>query len=668
MILGRITGKSTTNKFSFDVIDNARKFEYVQVMHKGGFFVLAQIVEIERTPSATTAYCNVIGYRDKAGLLRGIDFPLDLGIEVLFAEDCFVQETLGLGEVKNGAYIGTLDGREKIKVFIDLNRMITKHVSILAKSGSGKSFLCSVIVEELIESKIPVVIIDPHAEYSSLKFPNCKDKEAMARFGVLPKGYSSEVKEYSPDIRSNTDAKPLRLNSTNLTPIDIIQLLPAKLSSSQLGMLYSALKGIDTTDFNDIILHLEMEESSLKWTLINNFEYIKQLNLFSENFTQMGELVQSGKVSIINMRGVPEDIQGMVVYKLVKDVFNARKLGNIPPFFLVIEEAHNYIPERSFGETKSSPILRQICAEGRKFGVGVCLISQRPSRVEKNALSQVTTQMVLKVTNPNDLRAISNSVEGITSESESEIQNLPIGTAIVTGIVDSPLFVNVRPRRTKHGGEAVDVVGVNKDFVDEAKSFESSELLPLVMQNYSASDIRLMNEVPVNVKTRLIPCVMVCCRGSEDFNLLVDLHDGRIIRDIETLDGLSLSKVSLPALSPQQEKTFNIAMQLGSFKASEIFAKSGLQFSDIYDMIGILVSKGCLVKEGDRYRVSEGFRALSGLQQYACFEKVQYRNEKYDVMLDRKVDAGKVRDLVGKFAEISNSKDCYLMHYEVSRA
>ena len=87
MILGRITGKSTTNKFSFDVIDNARKFEYVQVMHNGGFFVLAQIVEIERTPSATTAYCNVIGYRDKAGLLRGIDFPLDLGIEVLFAEE-----------------------------------------------------------------------------------------------------------------------------------------------------------------------------------------------------------------------------------------------------------------------------------------------------------------------------------------------------------------------------------------------------------------------------------------------------------------------------------------------------------------------------------------------------------------------------------------------------
>lgn len=668
MILGRINGKSTTNRFSFDVIDNARKFEYVQAMHTGGFYVLAQIVEIERTSSATTAYCNIIGYRDNSGLLKGIDFPLNLSTEVLIADDVFVQKTLGLSEMKNGAYIGTLNGREKIKVFIDLNRMITKHVSILAKSGSGKSFLCSVLVEELIESKVPVVIIDPHAEYSSLKFPNSKDKEAMVRFSTTPKGYSSEVREYSPDIRANTDAKPLRLNSTNLTPTDIIQLLPAKLSSSQLGMLYSALKGIDTTDFNEIILQLEMEESSLKWTLINNFEYVKQLNLFSENFTQMNELVQSGKVSIINMRGVPEDIQGMVVYKLVKDLFNARKLGNIPPFFLVIEEAHNYIPERSFGETKSSPILRQICAEGRKFGVGVCLISQRPSRVEKNALSQVTTQMVLKVTNPNDLRAISNSVEGITSESENEIKNLAIGTAIVTGIVDSPLFVNVRPRRTKHGGEAIDVVGVNNDFVGEVKSFESVELLPLVMQNYSVSDVKLMNEVQVNVKTRLIPCVMLSCRGSEDFNLLVDLNEGRIIRNIENLDGLSLSKVSLPALSPQQEKIFNITMQLGSFKASEIFAKSGLQFSEIYDMINILVSKGCLVKEGERYSVSSSFKALAGLQQYACFEKVQYKNEKYDIMLEKKLDADKVREIVGKFAVINNSKDCYLMHYEVSRA
>ena len=80
-------------------------------------------------------------------------------------------------------------------------------------------------------------------------------------------------------------------------------------------------------------------------------------------------------------------------------------------------------------------------SEGRKFGLGVCLISQRPSRVEKNALSQVNTQIILKVTNPNDVKSISSSVEGITSETEKEIKNIPIGTALVTGVVDTPIFV-----------------------------------------------------------------------------------------------------------------------------------------------------------------------------------------------------------------------------------
>src|SRR3989344_474767 len=82
--------------------------------------------------------------------------------------------------------------------------------------------------------------------------------------------------------------------------------------------------------------------------------------------------------------------------------FIYRKKRNVPPFFLVLEEAHNYVPERSFNEAKSSRILRQIFSEGRKFGLGVCLLLQRPPRVDKSALSQVTTQIILKVTNPND--------------------------------------------------------------------------------------------------------------------------------------------------------------------------------------------------------------------------------------------------------------------------
>src|SRR3990167_10005041 len=127
--------------------------------------------------------------------------------------------------------------------------------------------------------------------------------------------------------------------------------------------------------------------------------YLEKLNLFSDAPTSLNELISPGKCSIINLRGVEIELQEVIVYKLMKDLFEERKKGNIPPFFAIIEEAHNYLPERSFGEAKSSRILRQIASEGRKFGLGLCVISQRPSRLDKSVISQTSTQIILKVTN-----------------------------------------------------------------------------------------------------------------------------------------------------------------------------------------------------------------------------------------------------------------------------
>ena len=62
----------------------------------------------------------------------------------------------------------------------------------------------------------------------------------------------------------------------------------------------------------------------------------------------------------------------MIVYKVVEELFAARKRGQIPGFFLVLEEAHTFCPERGFGEVSSSKMIRTIASEGRKFGLGLC--------------------------------------------------------------------------------------------------------------------------------------------------------------------------------------------------------------------------------------------------------------------------------------------------------
>src|SRR3989344_4668097 len=409
MILGKVIGKTSTKQFAFKIEGSAHIFEYVQIMHSSGNFVLAQIEEIEKDSERSVAFCSVIGYRDDEGKLQVLKSPLDPGVEVLRAEDDFI-------------------------------------AVILAKSGSGKSYVSAVLLEELLLKKIPLVVIDPHGEYPSLKYPNPKDKENMLRFGVEPQGFLKQIQEFSPDVHINPDAKPLKLSNRNLTSVELIHLLPTKVSASQLGLIYAALKNLGgRVDFNEMLIELEAtEDNPSKWTLINIFEYVKKLNLFSESPTLMGELVHPGKMSIVNLRGVAQDIQEIIVYKLVNDLFQERKKNTIPPFFLVIEECHTFVPERSFGEAKSSAIIRQVAAEGRKFGMGLCLISQRPSRVDKSAISQSSTQIILKVTNPNDIKAISHSLEGITLHTEKEIQNIPIGTALVTGVVDLPLLVKDR--------------------------------------------------------------------------------------------------------------------------------------------------------------------------------------------------------------------------------
>ena len=136
MILGRIVGKTTTLNFSFLVTGNPKKFQYVQIMHKTDY-ILAQITEIEKDSEKTLASCNIIGYR-KEGRLLSLSTPLEPGNEVLIASDDFINETLNLKKTENSAYMGNLQDYPNVKIYLDLNKMLNKHIAILAKTGSGK--------------------------------------------------------------------------------------------------------------------------------------------------------------------------------------------------------------------------------------------------------------------------------------------------------------------------------------------------------------------------------------------------------------------------------------------------------------------------------------------------------------------------------------------------
>jgi len=547
MILGKITGKVSTTKFYFEVINpKTRKFQFVQIYHQEYGFVLCQIIELIRTKENMIAKCNIIGYKDGDNKLKNIRTPFHLNTEVLNAKDKFIKKIIELNT--NSAYIGYLEGRQ-IPVHIDLQKLLTKHVSILAKSGAGKSYTVGVLIEEIIEKGIPLLIIDPHGEYSSLKKPSEEKKEKLAYWKISAKEFSKQILEYG-DINENSNLIPLKLNE-NINSYELIKYFPTQLSSTQESILFSAMKNLETNSFDNIILELESMNIGNNWQLIDTLKYLKSLKLFSSHPTPLLELIKPNQASILNLKGIDPSIQNMVVAKLLKDLFLARKKEKIPPFFCVIEEAHNFVPEKGFGKSKSSEVIRLISSEGRKFGLGLCIVSQRPALVQKTVLAQCTTQIIMKITNPNDLRTITNSIEGISSETVDEIQNLSIGSALVCGVVDKPLLVNIRNRKTKHGGESVDILGdynapisnkkttkieQEKYFCDELGKYSDGDILPIIEPKLNLKEIELISEKTIkNITTYLIPSLYCICEMSsspgDEFIVLVEKVLGKIIID-----------------------------------------------------------------------------------------------------------------------------------------
>lgn len=484
-VVGYIYGDVGSTEFNFAVNgQNLRKFDYIFAPHKEGN-MLAQIMDIREISdlkfedatmmmhsgemptirTSLSAFADVIGYRDKKGLLQSPKSPFSSGEAIMRANEDLVRHVLGLSASKeNGAYLGLLKGHD-LKVFLNVDLLVQKHICILAKTGGGKSYACGVLVEEMMKHKIPLIIIDTHGEYHSLTKPNKnrKDQKNMARFNVKNKAYASQINEYSP-IGSRGNIKHLTLKGSNLKAREIIDLLSAKLSGPQVGVLYQAIKEVkeykNVYNLRDIIDSVNRSKSNARWNVIASLESLDSIGIFNDAGTRTTDIVKAGKCTLLNMKGVPPDVQEVVVARLTKELFDDRKAGKIPPFLMVVEEAHNYCPEKGVGKAVSSSILRTVASEGRKFGMGLCIVSQRPAKVDKNIISQCNTNFILKVTNPNDLKAIIQSVEGLTAQTYREIQRLPIGVALISGSgLQMPVMTEIRTRETSHGGKSVSISG-----------------------------------------------------------------------------------------------------------------------------------------------------------------------------------------------------------------
>ncbi len=423
---------------------------------------------------------SVLGYHSEVlGDFINPRVPPIGGSPIYIADDESLAQVLSKrikGDV-GSAHLGSLLSREvdAVPLALDVRGFTSTHLAIIASTGSGKSYLAGVLLEELMMpyNRASVLIIDPHGEYNTL--------QQMQNLPEFSEGnYRPKVSIRRPD--------QLRVSVDSLTLPDLRYLLPnlsekmqyqltrafnyaqrsnkgGKYTLEQLMQAVRAVadqqSGEDADAFED-----DPTTGGLIWRLGSTFKNSRIFNDF-ENL-ELSELFAPGQCTVIQLNEVDQREQQVIAATLLRRVYQARidsdKGKVVPaatrtmcpfPVFCLLEEAHNYAPANA--EAVSSNVLKTILSEGRKFGVSIGLISQRPGKLDSDVLSQCMTQCIMRITNPIDQNRIAESVESVGRDLLRELPSLSKGQVIVSGAsVNTPVMLRVRQRITDHGGESID--------------------------------------------------------------------------------------------------------------------------------------------------------------------------------------------------------------------
>jgi len=376
------------------------------------------------------------------------------------------------------AHVGSLLTREagEVPVVLSVKDVVSTHLAILASTGSGKSYTAGVLVEELMlpYNRAAVLVVDPHGEYDTLR-----SIEEDERFRDAADGYAPEVRIFTHER--------IKVRFSTLTEADVKYLLPEGTSDKMLHFLSQAFRQLGATrrgelwgyhDLRDEVKAQKYEgsersESSnassiegLLWRLDMRFD--KPNSIFSDSeHIPLADLFRPGRCTVLQLSDIEQNEQQVVVATLLRRVNKARMAtvrgeaephsdSFLPyPVFTLLEEAHRFAPA---GQTVvSTNILKQVLSEGRKFGVGIGLITQRPGKLDQDVLSQCMTQIIMRIVNPVDQDTVAKSVEGAGRQLLDELPALTKGQAVISGVgVNTPVMCRVRPRHTRHGGETFD--------------------------------------------------------------------------------------------------------------------------------------------------------------------------------------------------------------------
>ncbi len=332
--------------------------------------------------------------------------------------------------------------------YAEMNELLGKHTAILGATGAGKSAAVAAIIHSLLERGRStghsdwhprIIVLDPHDEYASAFSDHTKlstdDGTLALPYWLLNFqetinlliGKTEFVATSQANIVKNAllearvaGAEEIELDKTKIT---VDSPVPYKLSNFKSSI--EAAKPPQASkqeSYNSILEKLDVLERDARVSFL-----MAEWTGGTEDPMPgvIGQLVGPGnQPRIVDLSGIPNEVAGITSAVIARTLFNL-KVWQSPeergddPVLLVCEEAHRYVPNRGEAQYEAAQeAVRRIAKEGRKYGIGLLLVSQRPSEVEATVLSQCNSWIVLRITNDSDrghVRSIlPDSLSGLT--------------------------------------------------------------------------------------------------------------------------------------------------------------------------------------------------------------------------------------------------------------
>lgn len=363
--------------------------------------------------------------------------------------------------------VGTLCHDPRRPALLMMDELLAKHFAMLGTTGSGKSCAVALILTAILAThpSSHIVLLDPHNEYANafgdraeiINVDNLQipfwllDFEEAIR--ILVRGGTTQEQEAQVLILKDAITRARRQyagDGAAAQSITVDTPVPFRLSDL-LRCIYDGMGSLDRPDTTAPYLRLKARLESLRDDPRFAFMFSERLlprDTLSQFVCRMLRIPPEGRpVTVIDLSGLPSEVTDVVVSLACRIMFDFvvwSEPSQVPPILLVCEEAHRYAPaDDRVGFAGAARAVTRIAKEGRKYGISLCLVSQRPSELSAHTLSQCGTIFSLRLGNEVDQRFVAAVLPDAAQGMLAALPTLGTREAVVSG-EGVPLPMRVR--------------------------------------------------------------------------------------------------------------------------------------------------------------------------------------------------------------------------------